>query len=70
MNDVDIHAYVQRAVVALERIAAAIPMPADAATPAPGRCPVCGASEAKQVDAGNIGSPGLKKCLICQTEYV
>ena len=36
---------------------------------APGACPTCGAPEDKQVEAGTLGNPGLKKCLVCQGEY-
>lgn len=34
-----------------------------------GSCPQCGALEDKQVEAGTLSEPNLKKCLICNAEY-
>ena len=34
-----------------------------------GSCPQCGAPEDKQVDASTMATPGIKKCMVCQTEY-
>lgn len=57
----------ERIVVALEAIAAALqPRPPQ---PMPGSCPLCGAPEAKQVDASTMGAPNQKKCLTCQQVY-
>lgn len=73
MDDVALHGFVQRGVLALERMAAALeavvnPTPVDL-TAIHGNCPHCGAPEEKQVEAGNLTTGPVTKCLVCQTEY-
>ena len=53
----------------LDAIILSVEGPNAPAPAAPGSCPSCGAPEEKQAAAGNLGNPGLKKCLICQAEY-
>lgn len=58
----------RRAVEALERIANAL-QPQPTPTAAAGSCPNCGAPEDKQVEAGNLTTGAVTKCLVCQMEY-